>query len=222
MHPVLCMITEGRRFGAARETALAERAAIAARGGVHLIQVRERDLEAAALARTVAACLEAVRPTHARVIVNDRLDVALATGAHGVHLRHDSIAARRVRRLAPDGFIVGRSVHSAEEAAHTARDGGVDYLLFGPVFATPSKPTASPAGLDRLAEVVRASSVPVLAVGGMSAGRVHEVMRAGAAGVAAIGLFMSSDVGALPRAVRELVHRSPVSGKDRPAASSED
>lgn len=220
MRPVLCMITDGRRFGSDRTAALSERAAIAARGGVHLIQIRERDLEAGALARVVAACLDAVRSTSSRVVVNDRLDVALATGAHGVHLRHDSIGARQVRRIAPAGFIVGRSVHSREEAALVAGEGGVDYLMFGPVFATASKPGAAPAGAERLAEVAQASPVPVLAIGGISASRSADVVRAGAAGLAAITLFMDPAIDTLPGVIRRLSQLCEPAGSGRPVASS--
>ena len=98
--------------------------------GVELIQIRERDLEANGLTSLVRRCVDAVGGTRARVLVNDRLDVALAAGAHGVHLRSDSIEARRVPELLPAGALVGRSVHTAAEAASIAREGVVDYLIF--------------------------------------------------------------------------------------------
>ncbi len=79
--------------------------------------------------------MTAVKGTRTRILVNDRLDVALAAGAHGVHLRGDSMPASRARSLAPIGFLIGRSVHSVDEAVRRHADGGVDYLLFGAVFA---------------------------------------------------------------------------------------
>jgi thiamine-phosphate pyrophosphorylase len=198
------MITDRIRLGSSGDTALVDLIAAAARAGVHLIQVRERDLEGGPLTRLVEACVDAVRPTAARIIVNDRLDVALAAGAHGVHLRHDSIAAQQVRRIAPPGFLVGRSVHSRDEVAHAAEDGGLDYLIFGPVFATRSKPGVVAAGLVQLADAAAASPIPVLGVGGISPERSGDVVRAGAAGIAAIGLFMDQPCEAVFDIVRKL------------------
>jgi thiamine-phosphate pyrophosphorylase len=143
--------------------------------------------------RLVHACVQAVRGTPARIIVNDRVDVALAAGAHGVHLRADSMPAARVRALTPAGFVVGRSVHAADEAARAEHDGGLDYLVFGTVFASPSKPGQPPAGTGTLAEVVRATRLPVLAVGGITTSTFEAVARTGAAGFAAIGLFADAD-----------------------------
>src|SRR5688572_21057384 len=103
------MITDRRRFAGA-EDALVQRVAAAAAAGVNLVQVRERDLDARDLTRLVARCVSAVQGTRARILVNDRLDVALAAGAHGVHLRGDSLPASRARALAPIGVLIGRSV----------------------------------------------------------------------------------------------------------------
>ena len=188
MNPVLCMITDRSRSGGGVE-ALVRRVAAAAREGVHLVQIRERDLDGRAQTELAARCVEAVRGTRTRVIINDRLDVALAAGAHGVHLRGDSFAASRARVIAPPGFLIGRSIHSVAEAVEATRDGAADYLIFGTVFETASKPDRQPAGLGTLGEVVRAAPLPVLAVGGITAARIPRVMGAGAAGIAAIGLF---------------------------------
>lgn len=189
MRPVLCFITDRRRFGSRWETTLVERVAAAAREGVHLVQVRERDLDGGPLLRLVADCVAAVRGTRTRILVNDRLDVALAAGAHGVHLRGDSFGARRARLVAPPPFLIGRSVHSVHEARTVAGEGGLDYLIFGTVFASASKPGQPPAGLAELATVARATPLPVLAVGGVTAARMGEVMASGACGVAAISMF---------------------------------
>lgn len=187
MDPVICLVTGG----AARPetTGLVERLRAAADAGIHLLQIRERQLEARPLFELVRAVVAAVEGTPARVIVNDRADVALAAGAHGVHLRGDSPSAARVRSLVPHGFVIGRSVRSAAEAQAAAAGGGLDYLLFGTVFATASKPGVPAAGVDALATAVSATSLPVLAIGGVTAARVVEVARSGAAGVAAISLF---------------------------------
>jgi thiamine-phosphate pyrophosphorylase len=163
--------------------------AAAARAGIDLVQIRERDMDGGPLLALVGRCLEAVRATRTRILVNDRLDVALAAGAHGVHLRGDSMPAERVRVTAPPGFLVGRSVHAADEAARVTAAGALDYLIFGPVFPTSSKPGHPGVGLQALQDVVRATPVPVLAVGGITTAAIERIQDAGAAGVAAIGLF---------------------------------
>jgi thiamine-phosphate diphosphorylase len=201
--PVICLVTDRRRLGGGSEDALIAQVASAARAGVHLIQIRERDLDARALTRLAAAAVDAVRGTSARILVNDRTDVALAAGAHGVHLRGDSIPAMRVRRIVPRGFLVGRSVHSPEEAQRAADAGGLDYLMFGTVFETASKPGQAAAGSTTLAAIAGATPIPVLAVGGMTASRMDEVARAGAAGFAAIGLFAGGPPDLLQVVVRE-------------------
>jgi thiamine-phosphate pyrophosphorylase len=187
--PVFCFVTERRRFGASWEDALVRRVRAAAAEGVHLIQIRERDLDGGPLTRLVAACVNAVRGTRARVLVNDRFDVAVAAGAHGVHLRGDSFRASRVRACAPPGFLIGRSVHSVSDAVATADGDAVDYLIFGTVFETSSKPDRAAAGLHELSAVARATRIPVLAIGGLTSDRIADVMRAGAAGVAGISMF---------------------------------
>ena len=197
MRPVLCMITAPIDMPA-DEDRLVRRIESAARAGVHLIQIRQRNIEALALTRLVERARRAVAGTAARVLVNDRVDVALAAGAHGVHLRGESMAAVRVRSIAPAGFVIGRSVHAVDEAVAAERHGGLDYLLFGTVFATESKPDVAPAGLERLAAVCASVGLPVLAIGGITMSSLASVARAGAAGFAAIGLFNRTGVEALP------------------------
>lgn len=189
MMPVVCLITDRARVGGA--DGVVERVRWAARTGVHLVQVRERDLDGGPLTALVRRCVEAARGSATRILVNDRLDVALAARAHGVHLRADSMPAPRVRTLCPPGFVVGRSVHARDEAIDVAAAGGLDYLLFGTVFATSSKPGRPAVGLAALAELASAITIPVLAVGGVTPDNVGKVVLAGAAGFAAIGMFTS-------------------------------
>ena len=191
MRPVVCMITDRHRAGG--EEVLLRRVAEAAHAGVHLVQVRERDLDGGPLTRFVQRCVSAVQSTRTRIIVNERLDVALAAGAHGVHLRGNSMPARRVRSMTPSGFLVGRSVHTREETIQMATDGGLDYLIFGAVFPTASKPAQASAGADVLAEVVAVTPIPVLAVGGITTETAAALAHSGAAGFAAIGLFLDGD-----------------------------
>jgi thiamine-phosphate diphosphorylase len=183
-------VTDRARFGLT-PAALVERAALAARGGAGIIQVRERDLDDGRLIDLVRRVIEAVRDTDARVLVNDRTDVAIASGAAGVHLRGDSPPAARVRTIVPEGFLIGRSVHALEEIDAAVAGGGCDYLLFGTVFPSAGKPAGHPvAGLDGLARACARSPLPVIAIGGMTPEREFDVARAGAAGLAAVGWFM--------------------------------
>ena len=202
---ILCLVTHGDRIaartgasGRALEDRLVAQVGEAAAAGVDLVQVRELDLETPDLCCLVERCLDAAAGLPTRIVVNDRADVALATGAHGVHLRADSYAAERVRAIVPGGFLLGRSVHDPEEAASVAASGAVDYIIFGTVFASACKaPGHRTAGLDGLAAAAAAAApVPVLAIGGVSVVSAAALRRAGAAGLAAIGLFLPGEVGA--------------------------
>jgi thiamine-phosphate diphosphorylase len=136
--------------------------------------------------------LSALGGTATRVVVNDRLDVALASGAAGVHLREVSVPVSRVRVVAPAGFLVGRSVHRPEDAASW----DADYVVFGTVFPSRSKAADEAiAGLDGLQRALTGSRVPVLAIGGIGRAELGAVAKAGAAGVAAIDLFLPSGRG---------------------------
>ena len=169
----------------------------AATAGINWIQIREKDLGTFALAELVRLAGAATRETGARILVNDRLDVALAAGAAGVHLGEMSLPVEKVaewRRSAGRAeFRIGVSCHSVE-AAHAADEAGADYIFFGPVFATPSKAAfGAPQGIDRLREVCCAVGIPVLAIGGVTAENAASCFAAGAAGVAAIRLFQESE-----------------------------
>jgi thiamine-phosphate diphosphorylase len=200
--PVVCMITDRRRLGPHAEAALISRVVAASRAGVHLIQIRERDMPDNALLPLVARAVEAVRGTRARVLVNDRIDVAIAAGAHGVQLRADSVSAARVRAVAPPSFVIGRSVHSREEVARARGEDVLDYLLFGTVFETSSKPGRVAAGIQDLAEAVDAAGpLPVLAVGGVTLDTIGRLAATGCSGFAAIGQFADCPEGDLVAAV---------------------
>jgi len=125
------------------------------------------------------------------VLVNDRADVARAAGAHGVHLPGAGLPVESARAVMGNEAVIGRSIHSIDEPRDTQ---GVDYLIFGPIFETPSKRRyGAPQGLDRLTEVSRVSSVPVIAIGGITVERVGEVLGHGASGVAVMGAILSAD-----------------------------
>src|SRR5262245_18407843 len=180
----------------------------AARAGCQLVQIREKDMSAKALAAFTRAAVERARPHGARVLVNDRLDVAIAAGADGVHLRVSSIPAREVRAGAAkkglDDFLIGVSTHSIAEA-RLAEEGGANFIVCAPVYDTPSKRAfGPPLGLDVFAEIRGAVKIPVLAIGGINLSNYHEPLRRGAAGVAAIGLF--ADVDSLEQTIRSILN----------------
>ncbi len=161
-------------------------------GGVDAVQLREKDMpseELLPLARRLRQATEGrAVPTgwQALLLVNGPLDVALAAEADGVHLPEDAPPVERPQR----SFLIGRSVHSLA-AARRAEAEGVDYLIAGPVYETPSHPGREPAGLALIEEVARGVRLPVLAIGGVTAGRVEEVVRAGASGVAVISAVLA-------------------------------
>ena len=209
MQPTLCLITDGRRLLAAvgrppeawAET-LIEQVAGAVAGGIDLIQIRERQADAAALVDVTRRCVALTQGSSVRVVVNDRVDIALAAGAHGVHLREDSIPLADARRLGI--ALVGRSVHDPGGAAAAH---GASYLVAGHVFQTESKPgTPARLGLEGLQEVVTsAGGVPVLAVGGVTVENLTVILGTGVAGVAAIGAFLpAKQVSDLRAAVQTL------------------
>jgi thiamine-phosphate pyrophosphorylase len=184
------MITDRRRLGQDAEAALIRRVAVAARAGIHLVQIRERDLADGRLFTLVSQAVDAVRGTRTRVLVNDRMDIAIAAGAHGVHLRSDSVPAARVRAVTSSTFLIGRSVHAGDDVAGVAAEGAVDYLLFGTVFDTASKPNHRAAGVESLREAVQAARpVPVLAIGGITVRTAGQLAATGCSGFAAIGQF---------------------------------
>ncbi len=191
--PALFFVTDRRRGADPSLLALVERIAAAARAGVPFVQIRERDLDDRSLAALVRDSVAAVSGTGARVVVNDRADVAIAAGAAGVHLRGDGIPAPRIRDIAPASFLIGRSVHGVAEARAVEETGGCDYLFFGTVFPSAGKAAGHPvAGVDALARVCAAVTRPVIAIGGVGAANAAAIAAAGAAGAAAIGAFMTA------------------------------
>jgi thiamine-phosphate pyrophosphorylase len=191
----LCLVTDRRRLGAAVGLppgswgdALHEQVSAAAAAGVDYVQVREPDLEAAELASLVRVLLGAINGTGTRLLVNERLDVALAAGADGVQLKEQGILPEIARRLVPPGFVIGCSVHTT--AAATARK-AADFLIAGTVLPTASKRAPDYLDQDGLRRIVDAAEgQPVFGIGGLGFESVPLLASSGAAGLAAIGAFI--------------------------------
>ena len=209
--PLFLLVTDRARLDPSRHNvvaALLAQVSAAVAAGVDLIQVREPTLPDQVLLEVVSRCVDLARGSKTVILVNDRLDIAVAAGAGGVHLRASSVPATIARLHVPAGFLLGRSVHDAAEAVRVTERGGLDYLVIGSVFPSRSKQDVSPCGLEVLGEVVRAVTLPVLAIGGVTVDKSVEVFRAGAVGVAAIGLFAESGpsnrFGGISRVVNEV------------------
>lgn len=152
--------------------------------GISLIQIRERQLPARLLFDLTVAAAAVVAGTRTKLLVNDRADIAVAAGADGVHLPASSIPADILRRVLPEDYLIGASVHSFEQVA-AARSRGASFVVYGPVFHTPGK--GKPTGLRELELVCAAADgFPVIAIGGISDANYEFVLTAGAAGLAAI------------------------------------
>ena len=215
---LLYYITDRSQFlgdEAARRAALLAKIAEAARAGVDYIQFREKDLSARELESLAQDALRVLRNSNeqlrpgtpaTRLLINSRSDIALASGAAGVHLRSNDISPKDVRDLVarsgvhPSAFLIGSSCHSPEEV-RSAESAGADFAVFAPVFEKKNAPHIHPSGLQELADACRAS-IPVLALGGVTLDNAAACIEAGAAGIAAIRLFQDHPIADVVRALR--------------------
>ena len=186
----LYLVTD-RALARGRPLADVVRAAVA--GGVTCVQLREKDASAREFAAAARELLALLRPLGVPLIVNDRIDVALAAGADGVHVGQQDLSVADARRLGPPGWIVGVSAESVADAARAERD-GADYVGASPVFATPTKADhAPPLGLAGLRALRAATKLPLVAIGGLHAGNARETIRAGADGLAVVSAIVAAD-----------------------------
>lgn len=178
-------------------------------GGVDCVQVREKGGPARELYETALKLLPHTREAGAMLLVNDRVDVALASGADGVHLAAKSLPPAKARELLGEKPLLGCSVHSLAEAREAA-SAGVDYVTFGHVYPTSSKPGLPPRGVRELAGIVESVQVPVLAIGGIDESNVGEVLETGCAGIAVISTIgAAQDPRLAARRLRQAVDESP-------------
>jgi thiamine-phosphate pyrophosphorylase len=213
MPPQLYYITDRRQFpgdAQEQERRLLEKIAECAAAGVDLVQLREKDLGARALEELARKAMAALAGSRTRLLINSRTDVALACGAHGVHLPANDLAASDARsifaRAGVSEPLIGVSTHSAAEVA-SAEAHGADFAVFAPVFEKAG--TASREGLDQLRQICHRTEaaqppMPVLALGGITLENARLCLEASAAGIAAIRLFQQNDVAAVAKQLRSL------------------
>ena len=185
-YPFLCLVTDRTLC----DGSLEERVAAAVSGGVDAVQLREKDMPSGELLE-LARLLRAVTQDKALLLINDRLDVALAAGADGLHLPEASLSVRDAKGIAPSNLIVGKSVHGLPAASQASAE-GADYLVLGTIFPTASKPGADTGGLAFLTEIASQVDAPVIAIGGIDSSNVASVMEAGPHGAAVVSAILGS------------------------------
>jgi len=219
---LLCYITDRAQFAGDEKTRLElllSKIDEAARCGVDYIQLREKDLPTRELEELAISALERIRAENSRttLLINSRIDVALAVGAGGVHLRSDDISVENVREIyrkyemcgadtpvreKPASFAIGVSCHTVEEVDQAAAS-GANFVVFGPVFEKANAPSAVPTGLESLHKACQ-QKIPVLALGGITLGNAGDCIQAGAAGIAAIRLFQENLISDVVGKLRDL------------------
>jgi thiamine-phosphate pyrophosphorylase len=206
--PIVCYVTDRKALASSRSApGVHEKIRAAVAAGADWVQIREKDLSGRELFDLARAAVLAAKGHRALIFVNDRLDVAIAARAAGVHLGSESSHPRDVIRWcrggnAPPGFRIGVACHSVEDVQNAER-AGATYAFFGPIFDTPSKREfGAPQGMAKLVEACSAVQIPVIAIGGIGAENGRECIRAGASGIAAIRMFQEgSDAVALQKTV---------------------
>ena len=185
----LYLITDRHQTGGRPLTEVVRRSL---EGGVRAVQLREKDLSGAALYRLATELKRLTSDFDARLIINDRLDIALAAEADGVHIGVNSLPLAAVRRVLGQGKIIGYSAHAVDEALRAQGD-GADFVTFGPVYPTPSKAAyGAPCGVKKLAEAAAALKIPVIGLGGISQANIIEALSGNIRGIAVISAILAA------------------------------
>ena len=185
--PVLCFVI-GKADAKGGDVENLVREAVA--GGVTMVQLRDHDLPAGELLE-LARGVKAITRGKALLIINDRIDVALAVEADGVQLPEAGLPTRIARSLIGRYTVLGRSIHSSEAALQAGRD-GAEFVIAGTMYASTSKPDAKPVGPKLISEITKDSSLPVLGIGGVTVDKIGDLVKAGAAGVAVISAIAAA------------------------------
>jgi len=184
---------------------LPDQARLAIDGGATAIQLRDKEMSSREYYEMALVIREICKENNVLFIVNDRLDIALAAEADGVHLGQEDLPLQAAKKIVPPSFIVGISATNAQEAKE-AENGGADYLGVGDVFGTGSKPDAKTIGLDMLRQICAVTSIPCVAIGGVNKENVHIALESGAVGVAVISAVISQkDITNAAKELRNLI-----------------
>ncbi len=188
---------------------LPEAVRLALKGGVRAIQVREKDLSIRELLSLAKELRAITSDFHARLFINDRVDVAVAVEADGVHLGHDSMPPAAARKIVGARMLVGVSTHTLAEVSAAEKE-GADFITFGPVFATPSKLRyGAPVGIEALKTVKEKTAIPAFGLGGIKRKDVKTVMKTGADGIAMISaIFGAEDIESEAREISKEVEQA--------------
>jgi thiamine-phosphate pyrophosphorylase len=183
-------------------------------GGVDLIQLRAKALPSAEIAKIAAGLHDSALRRRVPLVINDHPEAARIVRAEGVHVGQDDLSIAEVREIAGPHCVVGKSTHSVDQAIRAFYE-GADYIGFGPIFATPTKPDYQPVGLDAIRKVHDAVHIPVFCIGGIKLDNLPEVMEAGARRVVIVsGLLQAKDITTYGRAAKELLNRkSPIANR---------
>ena len=202
--PRLYLLTDRRQT---HQRPLASALSQALQAGVRLVQIREKDLDTPELIDLAQQLIPVIKQHHGKVLLNDRVDLALALNADGVHLRSDSLPLPLARRLLGNEKMIGVSTHSVKEVQY-AENEGADFVVLGPIFKTPSKQIyGQPLGLRTLETACRMSHLPIFAIGGIASKHVHPVMSSGAYGIAVISSILQAPC--IQDSTRELLSQLP-------------
>ena len=172
---------------------LPEAIRLALQGGIRAVQLREKDLPVRELLALAQELRKITKEFGAKLFINDRVDIAVAADADGVHLGHQSIPAYAVRKIIGENMLIGVSTHNVHEAME-AEKSGADFITFGPIFETPSKvKSGNPVGCSAIDMIKNSIGIPIFGLGGIRSGNLYDVMAAGAYGIAMISAILSAD-----------------------------